>query len=187
MIQPAAAVDVRPATVTDLPAITAIYGEAVRTGTATFELDPPDLAEMTARFDALMRGSFPYFVAVTDGEIAGYAYAGPYRARPAYRFTVEDSIYLAPWAQRRGIGSTLMTRLVDEASARGFRQMIAVIGDSANAGSIGLHRRAGFAMTGTFHAVGYKFGRWLDAVLMQRELGDGSSSAPRETAPAPAQ
>ncbi|UTD26922.1 GNAT family N-acetyltransferase [Bradyrhizobium sp. WD16] len=180
MIEPPFSVDIRPTTPADLPAITAVYGEAVRTGTATFELDPPDLAEMTARFDVLMRGGFPYFVAVSNGAIAGYAYAGSYRARPAYRFTVEDSIYLAPWAQRRGIGSKLLTRLVDEATTRGFRQMIAVIGDSANAGSIGLHTRAGFAMTGTFYAAGFKFGRWLDSVLMQRELGDGGNSVPEE-------
>lgn len=179
MIEPSPSLDIRPTTAADLPAITAIYGEAVRAGTATFELDPPDLAEMTARFDTLMRGGFPYVVAESNGEIAGYAYAGPYRARPAYRFTVEDSIYLAPWAHRRGIGSKLLTRLLDEATARGFRQMIAVIGDSANAGSIGVHTRAGFAMTGTFYAVGFKFGRWLDSVLMQRALGDGSNSAPQ--------
>jgi phosphinothricin acetyltransferase len=169
---------IRAATAADLPAITAIYAEEVRGGTATFELDAPDLAEMTARFDGLKRGGFPYLVAELDGAIAGYAYAGPYRLRPAYRFTVEDSIYLAPQAQRRGVGSRLLASLIAESEAGGFRQMIAVIGDSANAGSIGVHRRAGFVPTGTFHAVGFKFGRWLDSVLMQRPLGDADRSAP---------
>ncbi|MDR3469018.1 MAG: GNAT family N-acetyltransferase [Xanthobacteraceae bacterium] len=161
---------IRPATLADLPAITAIYDDAVRTGTATFELDPPGLDEMTARFEGLLDGGFPYLVADARGEVAGYAYAGPYRARPAYRFTVENSIYLATTARRRGIGLALLNRLVVESRSRGHRQMIAVIGDSANAASIAVHGRAGFQMIGTLHDVGFKFGRWLDTVLMQREL-----------------
>ncbi|MGO9358416.1 MAG: N-acetyltransferase family protein [Xanthobacteraceae bacterium] len=163
-------ITLRPAVAADFAAITAIYAEAVETGTATFELDPPSLAEMTARFDDLAAGGFPWLVAVADGKLMGYAYAGPYRARPAYRFTVENSIYLATEARRRGIGLALLERLVAETASRGFRQMIAVIGDSANAASIAVHARAGFQMVGTFQEVGFKFGRWLDTVLMQRAL-----------------
>ena len=140
---------VRPATEADLPSITEIYGHAVRYGTATFELTPPDLAEMTRRFRTLMDGGFPYFVAVLDGTVVGYAYAGAYRPRPAYRFTVENSVYLDPAMHRRGIGLQLMQRLIAECDSRGYRQMIAVIGDSANAGSIGVHVRTGFQIIGT--------------------------------------
>jgi phosphinothricin acetyltransferase len=166
----------------DLPAITAIYNHAVRFGTATFELVPPDLAEMTRRFGALRDNGFPFLAAELGGAVVGYAYAGPYRSRPAYRFTVEDSIYLVPAAQRRGIGIQLLRRLIAECEARGYRQMIAVIGDSANAGSIGVHARAGFAMIGTHRSVGLKFGRWLDTVMMQLPLGDGSTTIPDGTA-----
>ena len=133
------AAEIRPATAADLPAITEIYEHAVRYGTATFELVPPDLAEMTRRFNVLMDGGFPYLAASVEGDVIGYAYAGPYRPRPAYRFTVENSVYLKPSTHRRGIGLQLMQRLIPDCEARGFRQMIAVIGDSANAGSIGLH------------------------------------------------
>jgi phosphinothricin acetyltransferase len=163
-------IEIRPATAADFPAITAIYAEEVRTGTATFELDPPSLEEMTARFERLSAGGFPYLVGVSEGRLAGYAYAGPYRARPAYRFTVENSIYLAAEARRRGIGLKLLDRLVVESGRCGHRQMIAVIGDSANAASIAVHARAGFQMVGTMRDVGFKFGRWLDTVLMQRAL-----------------
>jgi phosphinothricin acetyltransferase len=169
---------IRPATEADLPAITGIYDHAVRTGTATFELIPPDLAEMTRRFGALRDGGFPYLAAELDGAVVGYAYAGPYRPRPAYRFTVENSIYLAPAAHRRGIGIQLLQRLIAECEARGYRQMIAVIGDSANAGSIGVHTRAGFQMIGTHPSVGLKFGRWLDTVMMQLALGAGDTTIP---------
>ena len=162
----------------DLAVITAIYDDAVRHGTASFELDPPDQAEMARRYETLRAGGYPYLVAELDGEIRGYAYAGPYRARPAYRWTVEDSVYIAPQAQRRGIGGALLARLVAEAEAGGFRQMLAVIGDSANTGSVELHRAAGFRLVGTFENVGFKFGRWLDTVLMQRELGRGATAAP---------
>jgi phosphinothricin acetyltransferase len=169
---------IRPAAEADLPAITAIYDHAVRTGTATFELIPPDLAEMTRRFGALRDGGFPYLAAELDGAVVGYAYAGPYRPRPAYRFTVENSIYLAPASHRRGIGIQLLQRLIAECEARGYRQMIAVIGDSANAGSIGVHTRAGFQMIGTHPSVGLKFGRWLDTVMMQLALGEGDTTIP---------
>src|SRR5262245_22811819 len=136
------ALQLRPALAADLPAITAIYAHAVRHGTASFELEPPDQAEMARRFAALTGGGFPYVAAEMDGTLAGYAYAGPYRARPAYRWSVEDSIYIAPALQRRGVGRALLDRLVADSTARGFRQMIAVIGDSANAPSIELHRLA---------------------------------------------
>jgi L-amino acid N-acyltransferase YncA len=170
--------EIRPTIETDLAAITAIYAQAVREGTATFELEPPDLAEMTRRFRALSDGGFPYFSAVLDGQLAGYAYAGAYRPRPAYRFTVENSVYLDPISHRRGIGLKLMQRLILECEARGFRQMIAVIGDSANAASIGLHTRCGFQMIGTHPNVGLKFGRWLDTVMMQLALGEGGTTVP---------
>jgi L-amino acid N-acyltransferase YncA len=170
--------EIRPATEADLPFVTDIYEQAVRYGTATFELTPPDLAEMTRRFRALMEGGFPYLVAAQDGEVIGYAYAGPYRPRPAYRFTVENSIYLKPAIHRRGVGLSLMRALLSECEKRGYRQMIAVIGDSANAGSVGLHARCGFRMIGTHPNVGLKFGRWLDTVMMQLELGEGAGSIP---------
>ena len=169
---------VRPATPADIPAITRIYAHAVRHGTASFELLPPDEAEMTRRQRALFDGGYPYLVAEIDSAVAGYAYAGPYRTRPAYRFTVENSIYIAPDAHRRGIGRVLLDALIAECEARNYRLMIAVIGDSAQAPSIELHRAAGFKMVGAFEAVGYKFDRWLDSVLMQRPLGKGSSAPP---------
>jgi L-amino acid N-acyltransferase YncA len=172
------ALEIRPTVAADLPSITAIYEHAVLHGTATFELTPPDLAEMTRRFEALTAGDFPYFAAALDGRVVGYAYAGPYRPRPAYRFTVENSVYLEPAIHRRGIGLRLMQRLIAECTARGFRQMIAVIGDSANAGSIGVHTSCGFQMIGTHPNVGLKFGRWLDTVMMQLPLGDGASTLP---------
>jgi L-amino acid N-acyltransferase YncA len=170
--------EIRPATEADLPFVTKIYAHAVLHGTATFELTPPDLAEMTRRYRVLMDGAFPYLVAVLDGIVVGYAYAGAYRPRPAYRFTVENSIYLDPAIHRRGIGMKLMRRLIDDCETRGYRQMIAVIGDSANAGSIGLHCACGFQMIGTHPNVGLKFGRWLDTVMMQLALGEGATTIP---------
>jgi L-amino acid N-acyltransferase YncA len=172
--------EIRPATEADLAAVTDIYAHAVLHGTATFELIPPNLAEMTRRFESLMDGGYPWLVATLDGRAVGYAYAGPYRPRPAYRFTVENSIYLAPAIHRRGIGAQLLQRLIAECEARGCRQMIAVVGDSANAGSIGVHRRCGFAMVGTHPDVGFKFGRWLDIVMMQRALGEGAATLPEQ-------
>jgi len=172
--------EIRPATEADLPVITEIYEHAVRHGTATFELIPPDLTEMTQRFRSLIEAGFPYLVAELDGAVTGYAYAGPYRPRPAYRFTVENSIYLKPAIHRRGIGLKLMKRLLGECTARGYRQMIAVIGDSANAGSVGLHTQCGFQMIGTHPNVGLKFGRWLDTVMMQIALGEGGTTVPSD-------
>ena len=172
--------DIRPATAADLPSITDIYAHAVLFGTATFELVPPDLAEMTRRFGALADGGLPYFVATLGANVVGYAYAGAYRPRPAYRFTVENSVYLQPAIHRRGIGQQLLQRLIRECEARGYRQMIAVIGDSANAASIGVHSRCGFQMIGTHPNVGFKFGRWLDTVMMQRALGEGAATVPMD-------
>jgi phosphinothricin acetyltransferase len=171
---------IRPAELRDIAAIADIYDAAVRHGTASFETEPPDQTEMTRRFEALRAGGYPYLVAELDSCVAGYAYAGPYRARPAYGWTVEDSIYIAPQSQRRGAGRALLDRLLADAQDRGFRQMIAVIGDSANKASIELHRVAGFRLVGTFENVGYKFGQWLDSVLLQRSLGPGASTQPRK-------
>ena len=170
--------EIRPAIAADLPAITAIYREAVLHGTATFELDPPDLAEMTRRFEEITSAGFPYLVALLDGRVVGYSYASLYRTRPAYRFTVENAIYLAPDSHRRGVGSRLLERLIAACEALGFRQIIAVIGDSANAGSIGVHTKAGFQMIGLHPDVGFKFGRWLDIVMMQRAIGGGGRTIP---------
>ena len=172
--------EIRPATEADLPFVTEIYEHAVRYGTATFELIPPDRAEMTRRVKALRDGGFPYFVGVLEGRVVGYSYAGPYRPRPAYRFTVENSVYLQPAIHRRGIGLQLLQRLITESEQRGYRQMIAVVGDSANAGSIGVHTKCGFQMIGTHPNVGFKFGRWLDTVMMQLALGDGGSTVPAD-------
>ena len=169
---------IRAAAAADIPAITAIYDHAVRHGTASFELEPPDAAEMARRRQALVDGGYPYLVAEADGAVVGYAYAGAYRPRPAYRFSVEDSVYVAPALHRRGVGRALLDRLVAEAEQRGFRQMIAVIGDSAQLPSIELHRAAGFRLIGTVEHVGHKFGRWLDTVLMQRALGPGAAAPP---------
>jgi len=169
---------IRAAAAPDIPAITAIYDHAVRHGTASFELAPPDAAEMARRQKALLDGGFPYLVAEADGVVAGYAYAGAYRSRPAYRWSVEDSVYVAPAMHRRGVGALLLTNLIAAAEQRGFRQMIAVIGDSAQTPSIELHRAAGFRLIGSIEHVGFKFGRWLDTVLMQRALGPGAGRPP---------
>ncbi|AMN38952.1 GNAT family N-acetyltransferase [Rhodoplanes sp. Z2-YC6860] len=171
-------VTIRPATPADIPSITRIYAHAVQNGTATFELEPPDEAEMTRRMTALLDGDFPYLAAEIGGSFAGYAYAGLYRPRPAYRFTVEDSIYIDPTARRRGVGRALLKRLIEECERTGFRQMIAVIGDSAQTPSIEVHRALGFRHVGNVENVGFKFGRWLDTVLMQRDLGPGATTKP---------
>ena len=169
---------IRPATTADLAAITEIYAEAVAVGTASFEVMPPDEAEMAARFRNLAEGGYPYVVAERSGTVLGYGYAGPYRPRPAYRHTVEDSVYLAVDARGQGIGGALLRRLIDDATMLGLRQMVAVIGDSANEASIWLHKAAGFELTGTLKDVGFKHGRWLDTVIMQRALGPGASTLP---------
>ena len=170
--------DLRPAREADVPAIQAIYAHHVLHGLATFEEVPPDAAEMARRLEEIAGRGLPYLVAEEAGRLVGYAYAAPYRARSAYRFTLEDSIYLDPAATGRGIGSRLLAALIDDSTAWGGRQMLAVIGDRGNAGSIAVHARAGFAHTGTFRGVGFKFGRWVDTVLMQRPLGAGADTLP---------
>lgn len=171
---------IRPAQPADIPAITRIYDHAVRHGTASFEIVAPDEGEMARRQSALIAGNYPYLAAERVGEVLGYAYAGPYRSRPAYRYSVEDSVYVDPQAHRLGVGRGLLAALLAQATARGFRQMIAVIGDSAQqVPSVALHRALGFHVVGTIEAVGYKFDRWLDTMLMQRALGEGAASPPR--------
>jgi L-amino acid N-acyltransferase YncA len=169
---------IRAAAPADVGAIARIYEHAVRFGTASFELEPPDEPEMARRLRAILDNGYPYLIAEADSAVLGYAYAGPYRARPAYRWSVENSVYVAPEAQRRGVGRALLDALILETERRGFRQMIAIIGDSAQAPSLALHRAAGFRLVGTLEAVGFKHGRWLDTVLMQRPLGPGASQAP---------
>ncbi|MBV1694782.1 MAG: GNAT family N-acetyltransferase [Hyphomicrobiales bacterium] len=169
---------IRPATPTDIADITAIYRPAVVYGTASFEIDPPDEAEMTRRFETVTTAGYPYVVAELDGRVAGYAYANAYRPRPAYRWAVEDSVYVAPELHGRGVGRALLVYLLETCAASGYRQMIAVIGDSAQSASIGLHRSLGFTFSGTVHSVGFKHGRWLDTVIMQRALGDGDLEPP---------
>lgn len=172
-------VHVRASAEHDLEAITAIYAHWVLHGSASFEEVPPSQDEMAARRAKVLKSGLPYLVAVDDaGAILGYAYATIYRERSAYRYTAEDSIYVHPEHGRRGVGAALLAELIRECEARGCRQMIAVIGDSANAGSIGLHERMGFRPAGVLKSVGFKFGRWLDSVRMQRALGPGDSALP---------
>jgi len=161
---------IRPATERDIPSIAEIYRHHVLHGAATFELQPPDAAEMTACWSSLVQQGYPYLVADVDGRIAGYAYAGPYRPRSAYRHTVEDSIYLHPDFLGQGLGKLLLGAIIEECSARGYREMIAVIGDRANEASIRLHASFGFRMVGVLEEVGFKFDRWVDTVLMQLAL-----------------
>ncbi len=170
------AVSLRAAGADDMPAIAALYASHVRTGTATFELDPPDEVEMRRRRDDIVSRGLPYLVAMRDDQTIGYAYAGPYRPRPAYRFTVEDSIYVRADCAGQGVGRLLLQALIDACEHAGARQMIAVIGDTANSASIRLHAAAGFTRTGLLPSVGWKFGRWLDVVLMQRALGPGDTT-----------
>ena len=162
----------------DIPAITAIYRPAVLAGTASFEIDPPDETEMGRRYRAITDAGYPYLVAELDGRVAGYAYANAYRTRPAYAWSVEDSIYVDPAAHGRGVGRVLLAELIGLSTAKGYRQLIAVIGDSGQAASIGLHRALGFTFCGVIHSVGYKHGRWLDSVVMQRALGPGDGAPP---------
>jgi phosphinothricin acetyltransferase len=169
---------IRPAADADIPAITAVYAHAVRHGTASFELEPPDEAEIARRRGALLAGGYPYLVAERGQDLLGYAYAGAYRTRPAYRSTVEDSVYVAPAAQGQGVGRALLTALIAECEARDFRLMVAVIGDRASTGSIKLHEALGFTHVGALEPIGYKHGRWLATVLMQRALGPGATTPP---------
>ena len=173
---------IRPSTPADVPALTAIYEWNVLNGTGTFELEAPDDAGMASRRDDVLAKGLPWLVAEVGGEVLGYAYANHFRPRRAYRFCLEDSIYLAPAAQGQGLGRLLLAELMARCEAAGARQMLAVIGDSANLGSIGVHRTLGFEHVGTMKAAGWKFDRWLDVVVMQKSLGPGAGAAPMDTA-----
>ena len=172
----------RPSQEPDLPAITAIYGHHVLHGSGTFETEPPTLADMRARRAEVLARHLPFLVAEEGGRIVGFAYCNWFKPRPAYRFSAEDSIYLAPDAHRRGLGRALLAELAAQAQAAGVRKLIAVIGDSANAGSIGVHRSVGFEQVGVLKSCGWKFERWLDVVLMEKTLGAGNSRPPQSTA-----
>ncbi|WP_103018310.1 GNAT family N-acetyltransferase [Alicycliphilus denitrificans] len=162
----------------DLAAITAIYAHHVLHGTGTFEIDPPGIQDMAARrADVLARG-LPYLVAEEDGRVTGFAYCNWFKPRPAYRYSAEDSIYVADHARGRGLGRLLLDALAEHAQAAGVRMLLAVIGDSANAGSIAVHRAAGFTEVGVMRSVGWKFGAWRDIVLMEKPLGAGDTTAP---------
>ena len=176
----ATALLIRPATPADLPAITAVYAWNVLNGTGTFELEAPDLAEMTRRHADVTGKGLPWLVAERAGQVLGYAYANHFRPRRAYRFCLEDSIYLLPEAQGQGAGRLLLAELMARCEAAGTRQMLAVIGDSANLGSIGVHRRLGFGQVGLMKSAGWKFDRWLDVVVMQKSLGQGDAKAPAD-------
>ncbi|MHC1730121.1 MAG: N-acetyltransferase family protein [Syntrophobacteraceae bacterium] len=156
----------------DVAEITQIYAWHVLRGLATFELEPPDVGEMERRLHDVLNSGYPWLVAENEEKVTGYAYAGPYRSRPGYRYTVENSVYVHPDSLRQGIGRQLMCTLISECTKRGFRQMIAVIGDLENSASIGLHISLGFVVVGTLRSVGFKFERWVDSVLMQRELNE---------------
>jgi phosphinothricin acetyltransferase len=166
-------VKIRPARAEDMPKIAEIYSDAVLNDTASFELEAPDPAEMERRWKAL-GSAYPYLVAEREGVVVGYAYAGPFRTRPAYRATCEDSVYIAPEAKRRGIGRALLSAVIDDCTARGFRQMIA--GVSGGDASIALHEALGFRVVARFPSVGFKFGRWVDVIMLQRALGEGDTS-----------
>jgi L-amino acid N-acyltransferase YncA len=172
---------IRAATVDDVDAVTSIYGHHVKTGTASFEIDPPDCDEMTRRFHSIAEHRLPYVVAQRSADepvVIGYAYASMYRPRPAYRYTLEDSVYVASGYAGRGVGRALLQRVIVACENSGFRQMLAVIGGADNQASIRLHAALGFVHVGRLPAVGRKFEHWLDTVLMQRSLGSGSNSAP---------
>jgi len=173
---------IRPSAASDVPAIAAIYAWNVLNGTGTFELEAPSEADMARRRDDVLSRQLPWLAAERDGTVLGFAYANLFRPRPAYRFCLEDSIYLAEDAKGQGIGKLLLAELLSQCEARGARQMLAVIGDSANAGSIGVHRALGFEQTGLIRSAGWKFGRWLDVVMMQRGLGLADRTAPVDAA-----
>jgi L-amino acid N-acyltransferase YncA len=171
-------ITIRSAREPDIADIEGIYSYHVLHGTGSFEIDPPGAGEMQRRWCEVRARNLPFLVAECEGRVAGYAYARPYRPRAAYRFTVEDAVYVHPEYLGQGVGGNLLRRLIAECEAGGFRQMIAVIGNSANRTSIRLHESLGFVHAGVLHAVGLKFDRWLDAVIMQRSLGDGDSTQP---------
>lgn len=172
---------IRDATLDDIAAITSIYGQSVLDETASFELDPPGEEEMRARFEKVTGAGYPYIAAIDgSGALVGYAYAGAYHLRPAYRWTVENSVYIDPVGRGRGVGRLLIDELIARTTALGFRQMIAIIGGVDHKASIRLHESLGFRHIGVIHGTGFKHGKWLDTVLMQRALGDGKTSAPDE-------
>jgi phosphinothricin acetyltransferase len=171
-------VHIRPARAEDLAAIRDIYAHHVLHGLASFEEAPPDLGEIRRRYAEVCERGLPWLVAEEAGEVSGYAYCAPYRTRPAYRYTLEDSVYVRDGRQGRGIGRMLLAELIARSGALGYRQMVAVIGDSANAASIRLHARLGFLRVGTLRSAGWKLGRWVDSVLMQRPLGPGDMTPP---------
>lgn len=179
-LSPASPILLADASEADMAQVQRIYAHHVLHGLASFEEEPPPLAEMLSRREKVLEHGLPYLVAKEDGRVLGYAYATPYRPRRAYRFTVEDSVYMAEGTQRRGIGRLLLQGVIDRCEAAGFRQMIAIIGNSGNAGSIGLHAACGFRMVGTFENVGFKHDGWRDTVLMQRALGPGAAEPPVE-------
>ena len=168
----------RAATAADIPAIQQLYAQQVRDGVATYEYEVPDQAGMAARMADLLAAGYPYLVAEYDGAFAGYAYASSYRSRAGYRWTVEDTVYVMPGFSRRGIGTALLAGLMQECAARGFRQMVAVIGEPGNRDSVALHEKLGFTTIGIFPGLGRKHGRWLDTVQMQCALGRGTQQAP---------
>jgi L-amino acid N-acyltransferase YncA len=169
---------IRPSTDHDVPAITAIYGHHVQHGTGTFETTPPSESDMAARRADVLSKALPYLVAEEAGRVVGFAYCQWFKPRPAYRFSAEDSIYLHPDAAGQGLGKHLLTALIGQAEAAGIRKLIAVIGDSNNAGSVGVHKALGFEQVGVIKSCGWKFGRWLDIVLMEKPLGEADRSAP---------
>ncbi|HET6828119.1 MAG TPA: GNAT family N-acetyltransferase [Ramlibacter sp.] len=173
---------IRPSRDEDIPAITAIYAHHVLNGTGTFETTPPTEAEMAARRADVLGKGLPYLVAEEDGRLLGFAYCQWFKPRPAYRFSAEDSIYMHPDARGKGLGKLLLSQLAAQAEASGIRKLIAVIGDSANAGSIGVHKAQGFSQVGIFKSCGWKFGRWLDIVLMEKFIGAGDSTSPENAA-----
>ncbi len=172
---------IRPSVDGDLVAITRIYAHNVLNGTGTFETSPPSEEDMRARRADVLGKNLPWIVLELGGQVVGFAYGNWFKPRPAYRFSVEDSIYLAPEALGKGLGKLLMTELLLQLERRGIRKVMAVIGDSANLGSIGVHRSAGFEHVGVIDSCGWKFGRWLDIVLMQKTLGLGNTTPPEGT------
>ncbi len=168
----------------DIPAITAIYAHHVLHGTGTFETDPPSVADMTTRRADVLSKGLPYLVAEDDGKVVGFAYGNWFKPRPAYRYSVEDSIYLAPDLHRKGLGRALLTELLAHCEGAGIRKMMAIIGDSANAGSVGVHLALGFEHVGKIEACGWKFGAWRDIVIMQKTLGLGDTQPPLEASAA---
>src|SRR3989454_6807687 len=174
----AEAVQLRPAAAEHIPAVHAIYAHHVLRGLASFEEEPPSLEEMRRRYEDIPRRGLPYLIADFAGVVAGYGYCAPYRSRSAYRYALEDSIYVRQGSEGRGVGSALLDALIRRSEALGYRQLVAVIGDSANAPSINLHASFGFLRVGTLRSVGFKLGRWVDSVLMQRPLGRGDATPP---------